>query len=181
MQEMKKIIYQAERATTLSEFNEKQQSALRRLIEICREAVASGNNPFGCLLVDRNDNILMEQGNCEAEHKGDCTGHAETELMRRASMRYSKEKLAECMMYTSNEPCAMCAGAIYWSGLGGVAYISSESALRKLTGNDPRNPTLDLPCRAVFACGQRSGIRVIGPIPELEEDLLVLHRQFWKP
>ena len=49
----------------------------------------------------------------------------------------------------------MCAGAIYWAGIGRLVYGLSEHRLRELTGNHPENPTLDLPCREVFASGQR--------------------------
>jgi tRNA(Arg) A34 adenosine deaminase TadA len=50
----------------------------------------------------------------------------------------------------------MCAGAIYWAGIGRLVYGLSEHRLKELTGNHPENPTLDLPCRQVFASGQRS-------------------------
>lgn len=175
-----KIDFEKETDVPLSEFTEKEIEILHRLIEICQEAKDTGNNPFGCLLADENGNILLEQGNAEGDHNGDCTAHAETELMRRASMKYSKEELSHCTMYTSNEPCAMCSGAIYWGGLNGVVYIGSETTLKEYTGDDPRNPTLALPCRAVFATGQKK-IRVRGPVLALEPTLMKLHEGFWKP
>jgi len=91
---------------------------------------------------------------------------------------YDREFLRSCTLYTSAEPCAMCAGAIYWSGIGRVVYALSESALRGITGDDPENPTLDLPCREVFARGQRS-VTVVGPedVPGAAE----VHEGFWKP
>lgn len=171
--------YEGEREVSLSELSESDIRILHRVIEICAEAKESGNNPFGCLLADAEGNILLEQGNCENEHKGDCTGHAETELMRRASMAYSKEELWNCTMFTSAEPCAMCSGAIYWGNLGRVVYIASEVTLKRYTGSDPRNPTLALPSRVVFACGQKEGIKVVGPIPELEPEYMKLHEGFW--
>lgn len=173
--------YEGEREVALSELSENDVRILHRVIEICAEAKEAGNNPFGCLLADDKGNILIEQGNCENEHKGDCTGHAETELMRRASMAYSKEELWDCTMYTSAEPCAMCSGAIYWGNLGRVVYIASETTLKRYTGSDPRNPTLALPSRVVFACGQKEGIKVVGPIPELEGEYMKLHEGFWHP
>lgn len=66
-------------------------------------------------------------------------------------------------MYTSVEPCAMCAGAAYWTGMKRVMYALSEKELKEITGNHPENPALDLPCREVFAAGQRQ-VEVIGPI-----------------
>jgi tRNA(Arg) A34 adenosine deaminase TadA len=70
----------------------------------------------------------------------------------------------------------MCAGAAYWAGLGGVVYALSEARLRELTGAHPENPTLDLPCREVFARGQRP-VRVIGPLLEIEAE--AVHEGFW--
>lgn len=71
----------------------------------------------------------------------------------------------------------MCAGAVYWSGIGRVVYALSETMLRSLTGNHPENPTLALPCREVFARGQRA-IAVVGPL--LEEEAAIPHQGFWR-
>ncbi len=79
-------------------------------------------------------------------------------------------------MYTSAEPCAMCAGAAYWVGLGRVVYGLSERSLKDLTGNHPENPTLDLPCRIVFDAGQRK-VEVVGPL--LEDEAAALHEGIW--
>ncbi len=63
----------------------------------------------------------------------------------------------------------MCAGAIYWAGVGRVVYGLSEERLKELTGNHPENPTLALPCRTVFESGQRE-VEVIGPLLEDEAE-----------
>jgi tRNA(Arg) A34 adenosine deaminase TadA len=173
--------YEAGNPVNLKDLDEKDVRLLRRVIEICREAKEAGNYPFGCLLADRDGNILMEQGNCENSNHGDCTCHAETELMRRATRVYTKEEMWELTMYNCGEPCAMCSGAIYWGNLGRLVYIGRESTLKKYTGNDIRNPTLALPCRVIFACGQKPGMELIGPVPELEEEYMKLHEGFWHP
>ncbi len=179
--EVMTIEFEAERDVKLSELTPREVELLHRVIEICQEAKDSGNNPFGCLLADKDGNIVMEQGNCEHEHKGYATGHAETELMRRASQKFSKEEMWEMTMYNCAEPCAMCAGAMYWANLGRLVYIARESTLKEYTGDDPRNPTLALPCRAVFACGQKPGMIVQGPILEMEDEMMKLHEGFWHP
>ena len=117
----------------------------------------------------------MEQINAFLPDK-DMTGHAERVLMTRASTTYTAELLARCTMYTSAEPCAMCAGAAYWAGIGRVVYGASEKRLKELTGNHPENPTLDLPCRVIFSAGQRQ-VEVIGPL--LEEESAQMHVGFW--
>jgi tRNA(Arg) A34 adenosine deaminase TadA len=70
----------------------------------------------------------------------------------------------------------MCAGALYWSGVGRVVYGLSEKRLKSLTGAHPENPTLDLSCRAVFAAGQRA-VEVVGPL--LEDEGVALHAGAW--
>lgn len=152
-------------------------SLLRRAIEISKMARESGNTPFGALLVDGEGHILMEQGNVEiTEHR--CTGHAETALMERASHTYSPEFLWNCTLYTTAEPCAMCAGAMYWGNVGRVVFGMTEKELLRLTGDDPQNPTFDLPCREIFARGQKK-IEVIGPFPELTDEIVAVHEGYW--
>ena len=104
------------------------------------------------------------------------TAHAERLLATRASRSFRPEFLATCTIYSSAEPCAMCSGAIYWSGIGRVVFGQSESRLKQMTGNHVENPTLDLPCRTVFASGQRK-VNVIGPL--LEDEAAILQNDFW--
>ena len=149
---------------------------LLRAIELARRARENGNHPFGALLVDAAGVVLLEAENTVlTEH--DCTNHAELNLVRAASRRYDEATLDGCTLYASTEPCAMCAGAIYWSGIGRVVYALSEERLLQLTGNHPENPTLSLPCREVFARGQRA-IEVDGPL--LEDEAAVPHKDFWR-
>lgn len=150
---------------------------LRLCVEISRQARSGGNTPFGCLLAGPNGDVLWEQGNVEIA-ESTCTGHAETKLMEEVSKRYTKETLWTCTLYTTAEPCAMCAGAVYWGNVGSVVYGISEKRLGGLTGDHPQNPTLDLPCRDIFRRG-RKPVTVIGPFPELEEEIIAVHRGYW--
>ena len=142
------------------------QDLLLEAVAVARAARANGNHPFGALLADRNGTVLLRAENTVVTHS-DATGHAETNLVRLASVAYSRAHLESLILYTSTEPCAMCSGAIFWSGIGAVVYALPESALYELTGDDPANLTLVLPCRDVFAAGRRP-ISVEGPfdLPE---------------
>ncbi|HUW69117.1 MAG TPA: nucleoside deaminase [bacterium] len=156
--------------------NERDNALLRAAVDRASRSRAEGNHPFGAVLADARGSILLDAGNTVGtEH--DCTGHAETNLARAASRAYDREFLRTCTLYTSAEPCAMCSGAIYWSGIGRVVYALSESDLRAITGDDPENPTLDMPCRTVFASGQRP-VSVEGPAPI--EDAAAVHEGFWR-
>jgi len=150
---------------------------LRRAFEVARASRANGDHPFGAILVDANGAILIEQTNGFSAHGGDMTAHAERLLATRASQDYRPAFLNGCTLYSSAEPCAMCAGAMYWAGIGRLVYGQSEQSLKGQTGTHDENPTLDLPCRAVFAAGQRP-ITVVGPL--LEDEAAALQAGFWK-
>ncbi|MFC5702172.1 nucleoside deaminase [Cohnella faecalis] len=158
--------------------HEKHIGYIRKCIEVSKRARKSGNTPFGAILVGPDGAVLLEQGNIEITERN-CTGHAEAALMKAASKRFSKDELWGCTIYTTAEPCAMCAGSIYWGNVGRVVYGISEKNLAELTGDDEQNLTLDLPCREVFARG-RKPITVIGPFPEVETEVAAVHKGFWK-
>lgn len=151
---------------------------IKKCIEVSQRSREHGNTPFGAILVGPDGEILLEQENIEITEKN-CTGHAETTLMEKASHKYSKEFLWKCTLYTTAEPCAMCAGAIYWGNVGKVVYGISEKRLLELTGDNDQNPTFDLPCREVFSRGQKD-IKVLGPYSEIEQEAVKVHKGYWK-
>jgi tRNA(Arg) A34 adenosine deaminase TadA len=147
---------------------------LRRAFDVARRARSRGNHPFGALLVEGGE-ILIEMENGFLPER-DPTGHAERLLATQACTAYAAPALARSTLYSSAEPCAMCAGAIYWAGIGRVVYGLSEHRLKTITGDHAENPTLDLPCRAVFAAGQRP-TEVVGPL--MEDEAAAVHADFW--
>ena len=152
------------------------EKLLRQAFDVARHARDAGDHPFGSVLADGKGKLLMELGNGFTSEGRDRTAHAEKLLASRAARAYDIAFLSRCTLYTSAEPCAMCAGAIYWCGIGRVVYALSEAALLALTGNHAENPTLRLPCRGVFASGQRP-IEVIGPA--LVGEATQVHEGFW--
>jgi tRNA(Arg) A34 adenosine deaminase TadA len=150
---------------------------LRRAFAVARRAREAGDHPFGAILVGADGTVLVEQGNGYRAEGRDMTAHAERLIASRACRAYDAAFLRAATLYSSAEPCAMCAGAIYWAGIGRVVYGQSEAGLKDATGAHPENPTLALPCRAVFAAGQRP-VEVIGPL--LEDEAAALQHDFWR-
>lgn len=149
-------------------------AALRRANAVARRALDAGHHPFGAVLVAADgETVLMEQGNV------DSVNHAEAVLARDAAARMDAATLWGCTLVTTVEPCAMCAGTQYWAHIGRLVYGMSERRLLEMTGNHAENPTLDLPCREVFARGQKA-IEVVGPVAAVEEEIAALHRDFWR-
>jgi tRNA(Arg) A34 adenosine deaminase TadA len=146
---------------------------------IARRAKTKGNHPFGCLLADKEGNILLEGENTVVTEHNDC-GHAETNLMIAASKKYGRDFLADCSIYSTGEPCAMCTGAIYWANVRRIVIGFSERDLLAMTGADPENPTFNLPSHEILSRGQKD-FEIVGPVKdkELLAALLEDHRDFW--
>jgi tRNA(Arg) A34 adenosine deaminase TadA len=146
---------------------------LRAANAVAQAALAQGRHPFGAVLVAADgETVLLRQGNVDA------VNHAEAVLAREAAARFDAATLWDCTLVTTVEPCAMCAGTQYWAHIGHLVYGMSESRLLAMTGDDAENPTLDLPCRELFARGQKP-MQVTGPVAEVEEEIAALHRDFW--
>ncbi len=159
-----------------AEFEKRLAEETRRSFDAGRRAVKHGNHPFGAVLVDDRGHVLLEAENAFMP-SGDGTAHAERLLCTQAATSHPADVLARSTLYSSAEPCAMCAGAIYWVGIGRLVYGLGEARLKAITGAHPEKPTLDLPCRTVFAAGQKT-IDVVGPL--LEDEAAALHEGFWQ-
>lgn len=146
---------------------------LRRSIAVAKSAREHGNHPFGAVLGDSSANILVEAENTVVTGC-DCTGHAETNLMRLVSAKVASERLASYTVYASTEPCPMCSGAMFWGGIRRLVYGLSQGGLYGLTPESPHK--LPLSCREVLRHGARA-TEVIGPA--LEDEARVVHLGFW--
>jgi tRNA(adenine34) deaminase len=137
---------------------------LRRAIAVSSEASRRGDEPYGATLVDEAGIVLLQAGNTQVTER-DCTGHAETNLLRAASRSLDAATLARCTIYASGEPCPMCAGAIYWSNVRRVVYALDLARMRALAG--PSADELMVGCREVLERGMH-GVEVLGPALEEE-------------
>ena len=91
-------------------------------------------------------------------------------LMTKASKLYDNAFRSRRAVAASAGPRAMRAGAACWAGAGRIAHGMSEEALKALIGPDPENLTMSMPCRKIFAAGQRK-MQVAGPLPCRESDV----------
>ena len=157
--------------------NEMSLAHLRRSIAIAHAARDHGNHPFGAILVGADGSVLAEAENTVVTGS-DPTGHAELNLVRIACAQYDAETLRTSTLFTSTEPCAMCAGAIFWGGIGNVVFALSEEGLYELTGSSMAQEALKVPCREIFS---RGGRRVGVEGPDLEDEAQQPHLGFWQP
>ena len=146
---------------------------LKQAQAVAIRARDSGHHPFGALLVaPDHETILADQENI------DTVNHAESTLARIASSKFGADYLWQCTLVTTVEPCVMCAGTLYWANIGRLIFGMTEQRLLQLTGKHVGNPTLNVPSRYVFEHGQKP-ISVIGPIPEVEDEIALVHKNFW--
>jgi tRNA(Arg) A34 adenosine deaminase TadA len=148
---------------------------LLRAIELARLSRVKGNHPFGSLLVDASGQVVLEAENSVVADR-DVTGHAELNLVRAASAQLDVVTVKGSTLYASTEPCAMCAGAIYWSGIGRVVYALGSEELTAIVKDVTGASALALSCREVFARGGRE-VDVSGP--HLADEAAAVHHGFW--
>lgn len=141
---------------------------LRRAIVLSQEAYETGNDPFACLLVGPNGNILMEQVNAALDGmpqgRRDPVGHDVLSLLRRAVRAYDAPFLRRCTLYTSIEPCIMCLSAALWAEVGTIKFAVEESRLVAMYpgGSEIRSKE--------FAARQSGPFTCKGPFPEVAEE-----------
>ena len=149
---------------------------LRQAIALADKARERGNRPFGALIVAANGRVLAEASNANGE-SGDCTAHAELSAIRLASPLHCRDALATATLYSSAEPCVMCAGAIFWSAIGRVVYGIDAERLRVFRGERLDQKDAELSCRDVFERSSHA-IECIGP--SLIAEASQSHQGGWK-
>ncbi|MEE6280988.1 nucleoside deaminase [Georgenia sunbinii] len=145
---------------------------LRRCVELAREALEDGDEPFGSVLVAASGEVLLEDRNRVKD--GDHTRHPELEIARWAARHLAPAERRTATVYTSGEHCPMCAAAHSWAGLGRIVYAASTEQLvgwHTAWGISP-GPVAPLPVTAVVP-----GAVVAGPAPELTDEIRELHRR----
>jgi tRNA(Arg) A34 adenosine deaminase TadA len=142
---------------------------IRECIRLAEEAKRNGNHPFGSILVHNGEILLHAQNTVISEN--DLAQHPESILARAGASKYGTDFLAHCTLYTSTEPCAMCSGAIYWSGIGRIVFACSAEKLYEFASDG-----LHMNCREILQHGDHQ-VDVIGPI--LEDEAAQVHVGFW--
>lgn len=156
--------------------NEADGRYLRQAIAWSHTGRKRGNRPFGAVVVS-DQGVVLGEAWCNTTETGDCTGHAETNVVRQLSPRVDRDTLARATLYSSAEPCVMCAGAIFWSNIGRVVYGIDAVRLRVFRGERAEQRDAELSCRDVFAASPHP-IECIGPA--LVDEASAVHVGFWK-
>jgi tRNA(Arg) A34 adenosine deaminase TadA len=146
-----------------------QEGFVREAIELSRRARLAGNHPFGALLVVDGVVTLTAENTVATDR--DPTAHAETNLVAGAIKQLSPVEIRRSVLYTSCEPCAMCAGKMYWAGIRSLVYALPAEELAALAGRDFLIPCVELFARAV------EPVTITGPL--LLNEAREVHLGFW--
>ena len=114
-------------------------ACLRRAIELSAQAVADGNLPFGAVVADAGGNILLEAGTTGVTDNN-VLYHAETNVVHAAMSALTAEERASGTLYSSCEPCPMCAGTIYWGGVTRLVFGLGERELYEIASAQTTTP-----------------------------------------
>ena len=160
----------------MPEINDADVRLLRRAIELSTVATANGNRPFGAVIGSASGELLAEAANSNRQ-TGDCTAHAEIMALREAAAKgLSREVLAQATMYAYGEPCVMCAGGIFWSGIGRVVFGIDAVRMRAFRQLDSVAGDLEWSCQEIYARSPRP-IEVHGSL--LLEEATAPHASYW--
>src|SRR5690554_436293 len=151
-----------------------EQPYLLRCIELAKEALDAGDQPFGSVLVNAEGLIMAEERNRIAD--GDNTQHPEFAIARWAAKHLTTEERAQATVYTSGEHCVMCAAAHAWVGLGRIVYVSSTEQLVSWLAefNAPPAPVKPLAINQVAP-----QVKVAGPALNLSSQVYQLHKEYY--
>jgi tRNA(Arg) A34 adenosine deaminase TadA len=149
---------------------------LRRCVELAREALDDGDEPFGSILVDGSGATLYADRNRVKD--GDETRHPEFAIARWAVDNLTPDERARATVYTSGEHCPMCAAGHAWVGLGRIVYATSSAQLTqwRTEWGAPPSPVAPLPITTVAP-----NLVVDGPVPELADTMKALYEAKFRP
>jgi tRNA(adenine34) deaminase len=96
------------------------ETFMREALSLARRAAEAGEVPVGAVVV--KDAAVIGRGHNRPVSGRDPTAHAEIIALRNAAQNVGNYRLADCSLYVTLEPCAMCAGAIMHARIGRVIY-----------------------------------------------------------
>ena len=97
------------------------EAYMRRAIALCEKKMAAGKGGYCATIIVRDGEVIGEGWNNVAENH-DATGHCEINAIRDAGARTGNWDLSGSVLYTTWEPCVMCAAAIWWARIDRVFY-----------------------------------------------------------
>lgn len=113
-------------------------------IRLAIEAATKGDAPYGALIV--KDGKVLAQAYNTGKRDCDPSAHAEMNAIRSLTSKIQHSSLEKCILYTTAEPCPMCASACVWAGITEIIYGASIQDLMAV-----KQAQIDISCEEVVA------------------------------
>ena len=155
--------------------SEDELAHLRQTFVVAHQAREHGNHPFAAVLINTNNEVVLTAENSVVTD-ADTTAHAEINLIRAATPKFTPEQLSNFTLYASAEPCAMCASAMVWANIRNVVFGLGVDKIYAMFGDTGDAPVLVLASREIFKHAPWP-VKVQGPM--LEEEAAIPHADFW--
>jgi tRNA(adenine34) deaminase len=111
---------------------------MRAALALARRSLLAGEAPVGACIVQ--DGRVIASAHTAVAGGPDATAHAEILAIRAACRSARSTKLADCELYVSVEPCAMCLAACHYAGIGQVFFAASLQDMQAVTGHELGTP-----------------------------------------
>ena len=124
---------------------------MQRAIELARQSAAQGDYALGAVIV-KGDEVIAES-TTNLKHENDPTVHAEVVVIRNACRKLETRNLEGCILYTTHEPCSMCASAAIWAKMDGIVYGATIHDAEGKSGTKFTWRQINIRCRDVLKEG----------------------------
>jgi tRNA(Arg) A34 adenosine deaminase TadA len=138
-----------------------EEKYMRLAIEEAKQAKADGDYSIGALVV-LNGEVIAKSGT-RIRRDTDATAHAEVTAIREACKKLNTIKLTDCILYTTHEPCAMCAGAAVWAQMKGIVFGATMADMNEQRAKTGSRKALDIPASEVVTRGEPI-LEIAGPL-----------------
>jgi tRNA(Arg) A34 adenosine deaminase TadA len=150
---------------------------LKAALQVAERSMTKGNLPFGCVLADARGNVI-EEGENTVITSLDSIAHCEINLVHQLAGKFDSNYLESCSLYASTEPCPMCTGAVFWSGIGRIVFALSKEGYHSVAATNHPAHIFNISAEKLLTYGKRK-VEVIGPL--LEEEASQLYKKWlWK-
>ena len=146
--------------------NPRDKELLRAALAVARRSMDKGNLPFGCLMADKEGNVI-EEGENTVVTTGDSIAHCEINLVHKLAGKFDFEFLESCTVYASTEPCPMCTAALFWAGIGRIVYALSKERYHSIARTTNPSHLFDLSAEKLLSYAKRP-VQISGPLLEAE-------------
>ncbi|MFH1055648.1 MAG: nucleoside deaminase [Candidatus Altiarchaeota archaeon] len=124
---------------------------MQKAIELAKESAKNGDYALGAVIV--KDDEIIATGTTHLKHENDPTVHAEIVSIRNACKNLNSKYLEGCILYSTHEPCPMCASAAIWAKMKGIVFGAFIEDAKQRQRKNFSWRQIGIPCKDVLKKG----------------------------